>query len=275
MDAGRRDFLKSAGATAVVAGAATISGCSDGGANVDGRSVYYGMVIDLQKCVGCNTCSVACKAENHTPPGVNYIVVLEEEIGTYPNVRRQFIPRPCMQCQQPSCTQVCPTQATYHRDDGVIAIDYDKCIGCRYCMTACPYGARSFDFGHDYFSACAGGNDEAGEVFASLRPAAYASTPSPEYGENRLREPGASPHGNVRKCHFCLHRVKRGMLPACASACPGRAIYFGDLNDPESLVHRVRDEQDKDHVIFPNFPGRNVMQLKSETGNDPSVYYLT
>ena len=82
MDAGRRDFLKSAGTTAATAGVATISGCSDGGANVDGQGVHYGMVIDLQKCVGCNTCSVACKAENHTPPGVNYIVVLEEEIGT-------------------------------------------------------------------------------------------------------------------------------------------------------------------------------------------------
>ncbi|GIW78472.1 MAG: hypothetical protein KatS3mg105_0279 [Gemmatales bacterium] len=84
-----------------------------------------------------------------------------------------------------------------------------------------------------------------------------------------------SPVNNVRKCHFCLHRVKRGMLPACASACPGRAIYFGDMNDENSLVHRIRDKEDPSHVTFPHFRGRNVMQLKPETGNDPSVYYLT
>ena len=80
---------------------------------------------------------------------------------------------------------------------------------------------------------------------------------------------------NVRKCHFCLHRVKKGMPPACASACPGRAIYFGNLNDKGSLVYRVRGENDPKQVMFPHFRDRNVMQLKPETGNDPSVYYLT
>ncbi|GIW78471.1 MAG: hypothetical protein KatS3mg105_0278 [Gemmatales bacterium] len=160
----RRQFLKNAGASAAAISLTTINGCnSNPRANADG--VHYGMVIDLQKCIGCKTCAVACKAENHTPPGVNYMVVLEEEIGTYPNVERRFIPRPCMQCQQPSCTQVCPTKATYHRPDGVIVIDYDKCIGCRYCMAACPYGARSFDFGHNYHSPCAGGRVLAGRSF--------------------------------------------------------------------------------------------------------------
>ncbi|RMG41135.1 MAG: 4Fe-4S dicluster domain-containing protein, partial [Planctomycetota bacterium] len=166
----RRTFLKSA---ATVAAAATVAGCEQ--APRTGKR--YGMVIDLQKCIGCNTCAVACKAENHTPPGVSYMVVLEEEIGEYPNVRRRFIPRPCMQCEKPSCTMVCPTAATYTRDDGVTVIDYDKCIGCRYCITACPYGARSFDFGHDYATACAHPAEKAaGEVLASLQPNAYART---------------------------------------------------------------------------------------------------
>ena len=274
MQTNRRDFLASSGTT-LIASTATLSGCSSGLSESGEEGIHYSMVIDLQKCIGCKTCAVACKAENHTPPGVNYMVVLEEEIGTYPNVQRRFIPRPCMQCQQPSCTQVCPTKATYHRDDGVIAIDYDKCIGCRYCMAACPYGARSFDFGHLYHSPCIGGAAEHPDSFAASEPTPYEKTPSPEYGENRPRLPRVSPINNVRKCHFCLHRVKKGMLPACASACPGRAIYFGDMNDENSLVYRVRDEEERKHGIFPQFRGRNVMQLKPETGNDPSVYYLT
>lgn len=270
----RRDLLKATAATAVAAGVVSMAGCRQP-AETGNAGVHYGMVIDLQKCIGCKTCAIACKAENHTPPGVNYMVVLEEEIGTYPNVQRRFIPRPCMQCQKPSCTMVCPTKATYHRDDGVVVIDYDKCIGCRYCMAACPYGARSFDFGHEYHACASGDVSSQPEVFYGHEPTDYEATPSPEYGENRVRDRHASPVQNVRKCHFCLHRVKKGMLPACASACPGRAIYFGDFNDPNSLVHRVVDPDDHEKVSFPHFRGRNTMQLKAETGNDPSVYYLT
>lgn len=266
MDSTRRDFLKSAAAAAVLSTAAKAETGSS-----TGRPVQYGMVIDLQKCIGCKACAIACKAENHTPPGVNYMVVLEMEIGTYPNVRRLFVPRPCMQCQKPSCTQVCPTQATYRRDDGVVVVDYDKCIGCRYCMAACPYGARSFDFGTIYHSPCDGGPTPDDERFAGA-PIPYERTNSPEYGEYRDRNAGLSPYHNVRKCHFCLHRVRKGMLPACAAVCPGRAIYFGDLNDPNSLVYRAKSESS---VYFPSFPGRSVMQLKAETGNDPAVYYLT
>jgi molybdopterin-containing oxidoreductase family iron-sulfur binding subunit len=210
------------------------------------------MIIDLQKCVGCGACATACKAENHTPPGVVYSVVMEEEIGTYPYVRRQFMPRPCMQCQSSSCTRVCPTLATYHRDDGIVAVDYDKCIGCRYCVAACPYGARSFDYGHSYHAS----------------PTAYEKQHSPEYGENRARVPGRSPIGNVRKCTFCLHRVQKGLSPACAETCMGRAIHFGDLNDPEGRC-RVHGERLRELLAT-----RPYMRLKEELGNDPSVYYL-
>src|SRR5581483_11962566 len=107
----------------------------------------WAMVIDLRKCIGCSACTVSCVAENHLPPGVVYRPVSEQEVGTYPNVARQFLPRPCMHCDDPPCTDVCPVAATYKRPDGIVEINYDKCIGCRYCIPACPYGARTFDWG--------------------------------------------------------------------------------------------------------------------------------
>lgn len=203
------------------------------------------MVIDLKKCVGCKACTVACKAENHTPPGVAYNVVMEEEVGTYPNVTRKFIPRPCMQCENSPCTKVCPTGATYHRPDGIVAVDYDKCIGCRYCVTACPYGARTFDFGENYHE----------------EPTPYEEKASPEYAEFRKRKKGRSPIGNVRKCTFCLHRVKKGLKPACVETCMGRAYTFGNIKDPNSDVAKLLRK-------------RASHRLKEELGNKPRVYYL-
>ncbi|RMD75981.1 MAG: 4Fe-4S dicluster domain-containing protein, partial [Bacteroidetes bacterium] len=111
---------------------------------------HWIMVIDTRKCVGCNACTIACSAENNLPPGVVYRPVIKDEIGEYPNVTRRFIPRPCMQCENPPCTPVCPVNATFKRPDGIVAIDYERCIGCRYCLTACPYQARSFDWGEYY-----------------------------------------------------------------------------------------------------------------------------
>lgn len=207
----------------------------------------WGMVIDLQKCVGCDSCTVACKVENRTPPGISYNVVLEEEVGTFPNVRRVNIPRPCMQCDVPSCVTVCPVNATYKGDDGVVVIDADRCIGCRYCITACPYGARSFDFGESYADEMQG---------ADL-------VQSPEWGIDRGERGGIwdAPVGTVRKCTFCAHRIPRGEEPACVETCIGDARYFGDLNDPESLVAKLSSDP-------------RSFRLKEETGNNPNVYYL-
>ena len=213
---------------------------------------HWGMVIDLQKCVGCNACTVACKAENNTPPGVTYHVVIEEEIGRYPNVTRRFLPRPCMQCQHPPCTSVCPVNATYKRADGVVVVDYEACIGCRYCLAACPYGARSADLG-DFYT-----------VDKTPGVAEYDLLPSFEYGKEWKRNPArrnASPIGNARKCTFCLHRLDKEMLPACITTCIGGARFFGDLNDAASLVAR--------QAASPR-----VMRLKEELGTEPSVYYL-
>jgi Fe-S-cluster-containing dehydrogenase component/DNA-binding NarL/FixJ family response regulator len=207
------------------------------------------MVIDLRKCSGCDACTIACKAENQLPPGVVYRPVVKEEVGTYPNVRRRFLPRPCMQCEKPPCTPVCPVGATWRRADGVIAIDYDKCIGCRYCLTACPYSARTTDKGEFYT-----------EGTPEVQP--YEEQVSPEYDAGFRRADGGSPIGNARKCHFCLHRLEVGQLPACVTSCVGHATFFGDANDPTSLVAELIGRPE-------------ARRLKEELGTQPRVYYLT
>ncbi|KJS87196.1 MAG: (4Fe-4S)-binding protein [Peptococcaceae bacterium BICA1-8] len=209
---------------------------------------HWIMVLDQRKCIGCVSCTVACKAENALPPGVVYRPVIEREIGKYPNVRKSFLPRPCMHCENPPCVSVCPVKATYKRPDGIVSINYERCIGCRYCLNACPYGARQFDWG-EYYT----------ENTPEIQP--YEKVANYEYGKGRVRGKGDSPVGNARKCHFCLHRIKRGILPACVTTCMGRATYFGDLNDKKSLVHEL--------VGTPR-----VMRLKEELGTKPSVYYL-
>ncbi|MCF6092482.1 4Fe-4S dicluster domain-containing protein [Microaerobacter geothermalis] len=211
-----------------------------------GKGPQWAMVIDLRKCVGCDTCTVSCKAENRTPPGMSYNIVLETEVGQYPNVARINLPRPCMQCEKPPCAQVCPTRATYKLDNGIVVIDNDRCIGCRYCMVACPYGARSFDFGKSYEDEMIGFND----------------VTSPEYGVDRgERKKGKLPEGTVRKCSFCYHRLQRGEEPACVETCIGDARYFGDLNDPNSKVSKLAASP-------------RAFRLKEDLGTGPSVIYL-
>ena len=209
----------------------------------------WGMVIDLRKCVGCHACTASCVVENKLPPGFVYPPVLAQEVGAFPNGPRRFLPRPCMQCDQPPCVPVCPVNATWKRPDGIVTIDYDQCIGCRYCITACPYSARTFDTGATY-------TEETDQQ-------AYELLPSFEYGEVRARVPGSevSPVGNARKCHFCLHRLEQGQLPACVTTCIGVANYFGDLNDAESLVAEMAAQP-------------NAVVLKEELGTRPKVVYL-
>ncbi len=206
----------------------------------------YGLAIDLRRCVGCEACTIACKQENHTPPGVAYAKVIKEEVGEYPHVRRRFLPVLCNHCENPPCTDVCPVGATWKREeDGIVVVDYDLCIGCRYCVTACPYGARYFDFGDNYQAPMS----------------EFEKQPSPEYGEDRDRTKGSSPIGNVRKCTFCLHRLARGEQPACVQTCMPRARIFGDLNDPDSEISRLAAE-------------RRGFRLKEELGTEPNVFYL-
>ena len=194
------------------------------------------MVIDKRKCVGCHACTIGCIAENKLPPGVVYRPVVTEESGEFPNVRLTFLPRPCMQCDRPPCVPVCPVNATWKRPDGVVCVDYDQCIGCRYCLTACPYGARTSDFGLYYTDDAAVGTP-AGEDRPTMGPhAPYEDQPNHEYAKHWDRHHHQSPMGNARKCHFCLHRLEVGQLPTCVTTCIGRATYFGDADDPDSLV---------------------------------------
>lgn len=202
------------------------------------------MVIDLRKCVGCETCTVSCKAENLTPPGVTYNQVMIEEVGSFPNVSRVNIPRPCMHCDKPPCVSVCPVRATYKSEDGIVVQDNDRCIGCRYCMVACPYGARSFDFGLNY--------DEM---------LGYGTVTAPDHGMDRGERTKGSPVGTVRKCTFCFHRLNRGEEPACVETCIGDARFFGDINDPNSVVSKMASSA-------------RAFRLKEEYGTEPSVYYL-
>jgi molybdopterin-containing oxidoreductase family iron-sulfur binding subunit len=206
------------------------------------------MVIDTRKCVGCHACTVACIAENRLPPGVVYRPVLQTEIGTFPNLTLRFTPRPCMQCERPPCVPVCPVEATRKRPDGITAIDYDRCIGCGYCVTACPYNARTRDLGERY-----------SDRTPAVQP--YDEGHNHEYLKAWRRDEGDSPVGNVRKCHFCLHRLEQGLLPQCVTTCIARANYFGDANDPDALVNQ--------EAASPN-----ALRLLEHRGTRPSVVYL-
>lgn len=247
----RRDLLRQAAVGAAV-GTIALQGAVDA-ATAPPRKHHWGMVIDTRRCVGCESCVIACKLENMTPPGVYYTVVTREPLPGSPIDKPVFMTKPCFHCEEPPCVPVCPVKATYKRpSDGIVVVDYDRCIGCRYCVAACPYGARWFDFGDDY----------------ELAPVA-GETISPEYRQYRVRSPEGSPVGNVRKCTFCLHLQdengeydrEAGRWPACAKTCPGHAIHFGDLDDPESDVSILLRE-------------RNALRLKEELGTEPSVYYL-
>lgn len=224
---------------------------------------HWIMVIDTRKCVGCDACTVGCVAENKLPPGVVYRPVVKEEFGTFPNVQLRFTPRPCMQCENPPCTPVCPVKATWKRPDGIVTIDYDKCIGCRYCITACPYHARTSDFGAFYGEDAAEGAPDQGDraLLGGIQP--WEDLPNFEYAKNWKRERTGkkSPKGNARKCHFCLHRLEAGQLPMCATTCIGRATYFGDANDPDSLVTELIT---KNHV----------QTLLPHMGTKPRVFYI-
>jgi len=195
----------------------------------------YGMVIDLNICIGCNACTMACKAEHATPPGVFYSKVLEKEVGKYPAARRIFLPVLCNHCRIPACEEVCPTGATSKRADGIVTVDHELCIGCRSCMEACPYGARTFY------------NREATYYFNE-------KTPFEEIKQD-------FPDGIVMKCNFCADRVDQGLDPACVQTCPTECRIFGDLDDAQSKVAQIIAE-------------KKARPLLADKGLEPSVFYV-
>lgn len=196
-----------------------------------------GMVLDLKQCIACYACVVACKAENATPPEVFWCRVLEREEGKYPTARRVFLPVLCNHCAEPACVKACPTGATTQREDGIVLVDHDKCVGCRYCLIACPYQVRFY-------------NDHIKGYFGE------GLTPYEEMGYKKHRQ------GVVEKCNFCVDRVDKGLEPACVANCPTSCRHFGDLDDPDSEVSRL-------------LRARHSFTLLPEQGTNPSVYYVS
>ncbi len=200
--------------------------------------MHWGMVIDLKLCIGCNTCVVVCKMRNGTPKGIFWNRVLEEEVGTFPVARRIFWPVRCMQCEDPACVEACPTGASYKREDNLVLIDADKCVGCKACILSCPYDVRFlWDGKGSYFKD-------------HLTP--YEERIYP----NHLA-------GAVQKCNFCAGRLDEGLQPSCSEGCLTGAIMFGDFDDPRSDVSRALAEP------------RVRLRLREELGTRPSIYYLT
>ena len=203
----------------------------------------YGMAIDLSRCIGCNTCAVACKVSNNLPKDVWWNVVHTEgrdfadtSKGTYGGeMQLSWLPVNCMHCENAVGEEVCPTGATVKRDDGIVTVDEETCIGCKSCMEACPYDVRRL---------------------IENEPEYYLELP--------IGDPAAKSHkgGTVEKCDFCAGRIDRGEKPACMELCPGRARYWGDLDDPESEVSQF-------------LSGRNATVLLEEEGTSPSVYYVS
>lgn len=225
--------------------------------------VTYAMVIDLQRCVGCGACIIACKSENNLEEGVAWSNRISRSVGKFPNVRYDYIPTLCNHCANAPCVKGCPTQAMHKSDGGITMHDPSKCIGCRYCMARCPYGVIYFNwekphkFWRDERALIQGGTSSPKEVTREVR-----GNVIPYYNPEREETlPGIRPKGVVEKCTFCDHRIKNGELPYCVEACPANARIFGDLDDPNSEVNKLLGKHQ---------PSR----LKEELGTEPKIYYI-
>ncbi len=215
----------------------------------------FAMVIDLDRCTGCRACMEACKVENNTPEAHFWMYAFRFEEGTYPDTRIWYMPRPCMHCDNAPCVKVCPVGARYKRSDGLVATDWDRCIGCRYCEVACPYGVNYFNWkepSRSFYLSWNGGE---------IPPYRNPDLEEPQGDEQRFIAGGGRRKGVVEKCTFCPQRVEKGVLPACASSCPTNAILFGDLEDPDSTVSRALRE-------------RPHWRLLEGVGTQPRVFYL-
>ena len=217
---------------------------------MDGVEFVY--ALNLGACIGTRKCVHACVAENNQSrsPEMQYIRVLEMPIGTIdvergdhhwenkkvPDKDHFYMPVQCHQCANPPCVKVCPVEATWEEPDGITVIDYDWCIGCRYCEAACPYWARRFNFTEPSIPE--------GEL-----------NPEMSYLSNRPR-----PKGVVEKCTYCLHRTRQGRKPACLEACPTGARKFGNILDPESEVSQI-------------LKTKHIFVLKQEVGTLPRFFY--
>jgi molybdopterin-containing oxidoreductase family iron-sulfur binding subunit len=222
---------------------------------IDG--VVYGYGLDISRCIGCRRCVYACVDENNLSrdPQIHWIRVLEfereaalrgidlEEGNPYydheqvPAEDKFYLPVSCQHCEDSPCTAVCPTGATWQEPDGIVVIDYDWCIGCRYCMASCPYGARHFNWGSPTIPS-------------------EEINPDMHLLGNRPRSRGV-----VEKCSFCIQRVRKGRYPACLEACPVGARKFGNLLDPESEIRYLMEH-------------KRTFVLKAELKTKPKFFYF-
>lgn len=245
-----------------------------------------GMVIDLERCVGCGACAFACKAENNTRTrgegqSHNWADFLMKTEGTFPRVTHSVIPVLCNHCSAAPCVAACPVdpKALFKTPDGITMHDQALCIGCRLCQEACPYSADVL-----------GESSLAGEAYSVISFNAFEKSTQPVWTDRTELIPGctASPAetasragaatpmlnqyaggdvqplrkaGVVEKCTFCYHRVSHGLPPACVEACPSQARIFGDQDDPGSAIAEAL----KAHKSF---------RLKEEKGTRPNVHYI-
>ncbi|MDP2088455.1 MAG: 4Fe-4S dicluster domain-containing protein [Flavobacteriaceae bacterium] len=217
------------------------------------EGVLFGYALDISRCIGCRKCVTACVKENNQSrdPQIQWIQVLqmEKEKGVdlahsdvhynpekVPEKGYFYFPVQCQQCRNPQCVTVCPAKATWQEKDGIVVVDYNWCIGCRYCMAACPYGARHFNWGEP--------NIPVEEINTEVH-----------YLGNRPRQKGV-----VEKCTFCVQRTREGKYPTCVEICPVGARKFGNLLDPESEVRYILDN-------------KRVLVLKQELNTQPKFYY--
>lgn len=218
------------------------------------EGVSLGYALDLSRCIGCRRCVYACVGENNQSrePQIQWIQVLQmdKEKGVdfahsnvhynpekVPEEGHFYVPVQCQQCENPPCVKVCPVKATWKDEDGIVVIDYNWCIGCRYCMAACPYGARHFNWGQP--------NIPVEELNTEMH-----------YLGNRPRMKGV-----VEKCTFCIQRTREGKYPACVEICPVGARKFGNLLDPESEIRYILEN-------------KRVLVLKEELNTQPKFYYF-
>lgn len=208
IDSQRRQFLKtSVGAAALaIAPGMLLYSVAQGKSEGASSKVRWGMLIDTNQCKpGCNDCVTACNKENGLSGGTQSTDsqwIRKIDIKDISTGREISLPMMCQHCENPPCVDVCPTNASFKRADGIVLVDKHRCIGCRYCMMACPYKARSF-------------------VHETL------SDQNPDVPRGK---------GTVESCTLCVHRIDVGGKPACSEACPNQAIMFGDLNDPNSAI---------------------------------------
>jgi Fe-S-cluster-containing dehydrogenase component len=212
-----------------------------------------GMVIDRKRCIECFACMISCKSAHALPPEVFWNRVLVSETGTFPTVTKQVLPVLCNHCKEAACVKACPTGATEKREDGIVWVDADKCVGCRYCIVACPYQMRTYhsDNRKEYWPG-----QGLSELERIGREVLYPLQPK-----------------TVIKCNFCMERldkasnnglkpgIDREVTPTCVNTCPVKARTFGDLDDPTSNVSKLIKD-------------RKGYNLHPEYGTEPSVYYL-